>query len=51
MYHLMRHRILQMTLITHLVRANLDTKLRIETACFPLRTSPAMYIVTSEIAA
>lgn len=51
MYHLMRHCILQMTLITHLVRADLNTKLRIETACFPLRTSPAMDIVTSEIAA
>jgi hypothetical protein len=40
-----------MTLITHLVRANLDTELWIESACFPLRTSPAMNIVTSEIAA
>lgn len=51
MYHLMCHRIFQMTLITHLVRAYLDTKLWVESACFPLCTSPAMDVVTSEISA
>ena len=50
MDHFMCQRILYMALISHLICTYQYTVLWIKTTCFPVRTTPAIYVVTREIA-
>lgn len=49
--HLMGHRVLQVSLVFHLVCADQNAILRIEAACFPVRAAAAVDVVAVEIAA